>query len=156
MFPEIENYLNLTFRAISDPAIKNKLTSLTSASVNDFSLIDVHSYQQTNQVEVLGTALLKKKTGVQGDNQFTLKPERELEEIKPLILPVESGNKYAALLYVNGTWGTDNKAPYKDPIGNVPQRILPYDGSTYPYLTISDFLEDTIVLLKNQSVTTVF
>lgn len=150
LFPEIENYLNLTFRAISDPTIKNKLTSLTSASVNDFSPIDVHSYQQTNQVEVLGTALLKKKTGVQGDNQFTIKPERELEGIKPLVLPVESGNKYAALLYVNGAWGVDNKAPYKDTNSNVPQRVLPYDGSTYPYLTISDFLEDSIVKVPHK------
>lgn len=150
LFPEIENYLNLTFRAISDPAIKNELTGLTSASVNDFSPIDVHSYQQTNQVEVLGTALLKKKKGVQGDNQFTLRSERELEGTKPLVLPVESGNKYAALLYVNGAWGTDNKAPYKDPVSNVPQRTLPYEGSTYPYLTISDFLEDTIVKVPHK------
>ena len=128
LFPEIENYLNLTFRAISDPGIKNKLTSITSASVSDFSPIDVHSYQQTNQVEVLGTALLKKKTGVQGDNQFTLKPERESEGTRPLVLPVESGNKYATLLYVNGAWGADNKAPYKDSNGNITQRVLPYEG----------------------------
>ena len=145
LFPEIENYLNLTFRAINDHAVKNKLTSLTSASLNDFSLIDVHSYQQTNQVEVLGTALLKKKTGVQGDNQFTLRSERELKGKKPLVLPVESGNKYATLLYVNGAWGTENKAPYKSIENNLDKRTLPYDGSVYPFLTISDFLEDEIV-----------
>lgn len=150
LFPEIENYLNLTFRAISDPGIKNKLTSITSASVSDFSPIDVHSYQQTNQVEVLGAALLKKKTGVQGDNQFTLKPERESEGTRPLVLPVESGNKYATLLYVNGAWGADNKAPYMDSKSNVLQRILPYDGATYPYLTISDFLEDSIVKVPHK------
>ena len=150
LFPEIENYLNLTFRAISDPTIKNKLTSTTSASLNDFSPIDVHSYQQTNQVEVLGTALLKKKTGVQGDNQFTLRPERELEGTKPLVLPIESGNKYATLLYVNGVWGSENKAPYKDSNSNIPQRVLPYDGAIYPYLTISDFLEDTIVKVPHK------
>lgn len=99
---------------------------------------------------MLGTSLLKKKTGVQGDNQFTLKPERELKGIKPLVLPVESGNKYATLLYVNGSWGADNKAPYKDPDNNVAQRVLPYDGSIYPYLTISDFLEDTIVKVPHK------
>lgn len=145
LFPEIENYLNLTFRAISDPAIKNKLTSITPASLNDFSPIDVHSYQQTNQVEVLGTALLKKKTGVQGDNQFTLRPERELEGTKPLVLPVETGNKYADLQYTNGTWGKTNKAPYKPSIADIYRRTLPYEGSTFPYLTISDFLEESIV-----------
>lgn len=150
LFPEIENYLNLSFRAINDATIKNTLTSLTSASINDFSPIDVYSYQQTNQVEVLGTALLKKKKGVQGDNQFTIRTERELDDTKPLVLPVESGNKYATLLYVNGAWGTDNRAPYKDSNSNIPQRVLPYDGSVYPYLTVSDFLEDTIVKVPHK------
>ena len=145
LFPEIETYLNLSFRAISDPAIKSKLTNLTSASVNDFSPIDVYSNQQTNQVEVLGIALLKQKTEIKGDNQFTLKPEREFKGIKPLVLPVESGNKYASLLYVNGTWGADNKAPYKSSENSIDKRTLPYDGSIYPFLTISDFLEDDIV-----------
>ena len=145
LFPEIETYLNLSFRAISDPAIKSKLTNLTSASINDFSPIDVYSNQQTNQVEVLGIALLKQKTEIKGDNQFTLKPEREFKGIKPLVLPVESGNKYASLLYVNGTWGADNKAPYKSSENSIDKRTLPYDGSIYPFLTISDFLEDEIV-----------
>lgn len=145
LFPEVESYLNLTFRAISDHAIKSQLANITSASINDFSTIDVNSNQQTNQVEVLGNTLLKKKTGVSGDSQFTIKPEHEVNGIKPLILPVDSGNKYADLQYVNGKWGTDNKAPYIAPINDVDRRYLPFDGSVYPYLTISDFLEDTIV-----------
>ena len=150
LFPEIDTYLNLTFRAINDTVVKNMLTSLSSASVNDFSTIDVSSNQQTNQVEVLGTALFKKKTGVQGDNQFTIKAARKVDGIKPLILPVESGNKYASLQYVSGTWGADNKAPYKDDTKSIANRILPYDGSTYPYLTISDFLEDSIVKVPHK------
>ena len=150
LFPEIESYLNLTFRAISDTAIKNMLTNLSSASINDFATIDVSAYQQTNQVEVLGTTLLKKKSGVQGDNQFTIKAERETEGTKPLVLPVESGNKYATLQYVNGAWGNDNKAPYKDVTNDLSLRVLPFDGSIYPYLTISDFLEDTIIKVPHK------
>ena len=65
--------------------------------------------------------------------------------IKPLVLPVESGNKYSNLQYANGTWGNTNKAPYKPIIADIERRTLPYDGSVYAYLTISDFLEDTIV-----------
>ena len=145
LFPEIESYLNLTFRAINDAEIKSRLSNITSASINDFSAIDVNSNQQTNQVEVLGNILLKKKNGVRGDNQFTIKPEREIIGVRPLVLPVESGNKYADLQYVNGKWGVDNKAPYKDSNPEIDRRNLPFDGSIHPYLTISDFLEDTIV-----------
>lgn len=145
LFPEIESYLNLTFRAITDQLIKNKLNSITSASAKDFSYIDVQTYQQTNQVEVLGTTLFKKKGGVNADNEFAIKAERSVSAPVPLVLPVESGNKYSDLQYTNGIWGTDNKAPYKDDQTDLTKRNLPFDGSVYAYLTISDFLEDSIV-----------
>ena len=145
LFPEIESYLNLTFKAISDQQIKNKLNSTTSASAKDFDLIDVQTHQQSNQVEVLGTVLFKKKDRPEIENEFTIRPERIIIGAKPLVLPVESGNKYSNLQYVNGAWGNTNKAPYKPIIADVERRTLPYDGSIYSYLTISDFLEDTIV-----------
>ena len=145
LFPEIENYLNLTFKAITDQLVKNKLNEITPASAKDFSLIDVQSYQQSNQVEVLGTVLFKKKATGNIENEFTIRPERRVEGVKPLVLPVEAGNKYAGLQYANGTWGNTNKAPYKPNVADIEHRTLPYEGSTFAYLTISDFLEDTIV-----------
>ncbi len=145
LFPEIENYLNLTFKAITDQLVKNKLNEITPASAKDFSLIDVQSHQQSNQVEVLGTVLFKKKATGNIENEFTIHPERTIAGVKPLVLPVEAGNKYAGLQYANGTWGNTNKAPYKPNVADIERRTLPYEGSTFAYLTISDFLEDTIV-----------
>ena len=145
LFPEIENYLNLTFKAITDQLVKNKLNEITPASAKDFSLIDVQSHQQSNQVEVLGTVLFKKKATGDIENEFTIHPERTITGVKPLVLPVEAGNKYAGLQYANGTWGNTNKAPYKPNVADIEHRTLPYEGSTFAYLTISDFLEDTIV-----------
>ena len=145
LFPEIENYLNLTFKAITDQLVKNKLNEITPASAKDFSLIDVQSHQQSNQVEVLGTVLFKKKATGNIENEFTIHPERTVAGVKPLVLPVEAGNKYAGLQYANGTWGNTNKAPYKPNVADIERRTLPYEGSTFAYLTISDFLEDTIV-----------
>lgn len=149
LFPEIENYLNLTFRAISDQLVKNKLNDITSASAKDFSYIDVQSHHQSNQVEVLGNVLFKKKPTRDIENEFTIRPERIVTGIKPLVLPVESGNKYASLKYANGTWGNTNKAPYKSKISEVERRTLPYDGSIFAYLTVGDFLEDTIVMVPH-------
>ncbi len=145
LFPEIESYLNLTFKAIKDQSVKNKLMEITSASAKDFSLIDVQSHQQSNQVEVLGTVLFKKKAASEIINEFTIRPERLVSGTKPLVLPVEAGNKYASLQYANGAWGNTNKAPYKPKVGEIDRRILPYEGSMFAYLTISDFLEDSIV-----------
>lgn len=145
LFPEIETYLNLTFKAITNQQIKSQLNAITSASVSDFATIDVMSQNQSNQVEVLGYPILKKKSGVIEENEFTIKSERVISGIKPLVLPVESGNKYSELAYTNGMWGKENKAPYKSNENNLDHRILPFDGTIYPYLTISDFLEDIIV-----------
>lgn len=146
LFPEIEDYLTLTYRAITDPAVKAMLNSVSQASVNDFSSIDVQNNQQTNQVEVLGHNLLKKKAGEVGTSQFTIKPTATVEDAQlPLVLPVEAGNKYATLAYVNGQWGKTNKAPYKDNQADPALRTLPFDGAQFPYLTVCDFLEDTII-----------
>ena len=150
LFPEIESYLNITYRAITDPLLKKKLTEVTTASISDFANIDVNSYQQTNQVEVLGVNLLKKKNGALQENEFTIRAERTFVGTKPLVLPVDAGNKYARLLYVNGNWGSENRAPYKAPENDIDKRVLPYDGSVHPYLTISDFLEDTIVKVPHK------
>lgn len=144
LFPEIENYLNLTFKAITDQSIKSNLNMITPDTAKDFSLIDIRSNQQRNQVEVLGTPLFKKKVSGKIESDFTLQPERAADGVKPLVLPVEAGNKYASLQYANGTWGNTNKAPYKSKDA-IDRRILPHDGSTFAYLTISDFLEDFIV-----------
>lgn len=149
LFPEIENYLSLTFRAITDPFVKNKLNEITSATAKDFSLIDVQSPQQSNQVEVLGTILFKKKPNGEFENEFTIRPERAVLGTKPLVLPVEAGNKYANLQYANGTWGNTNKAPYKAKVADIERRTLPYEGSTFAYLTIGDFLEDSIVKIPH-------
>lgn len=145
LFPELETYLNLSFKATTDQNIKNKLNAITPASAKDFSFIDVQSYQQSNQVEVLGTILFKKKVHNEIESEFSIHPERTIVGVNPLVLPVESGNKYAGLQYSNGTWGNTNKAPYKSNVTDINRRTLPYDGSIFAYLTISDFLEDSIV-----------
>ncbi len=65
LFPELEMYLNLTFKAITDTKQKNELNNLTAASVDLFSTIDVVSQQQNNSVEVLGHVLYKNQISQQ-------------------------------------------------------------------------------------------
>ncbi len=149
LFPEIDDYLNLSFRALNDMGKKSQLSAITAKNLSDFSAIEVKSNEQMNQVEVLGINLLKRKGGNSDTaSEFTIKPiSGEYEEL-PLVLPVESGNKYAGLDYVNGSWGKENKAPYKDG-KDVSDRTLPFDGTRHAYLTISDFLEDYIVKIPH-------
>ena len=150
LFPEIDGYLSLTFRAINDSVTCGKLNEVNAASLNDFSVISVKSDSQGNQAEVLGFQLLKKKQGGDLKNcEFLIKSELVKPSDAPLVLPVESGNKYADLAYVNGVFGKENKASYKADREDYESRTLPFDGSQYPYLTISDFLEDEMLVVPH-------
>lgn len=147
LFPEINTYLEYTYRELTDSDFKRALSNLGEANTSDFETINVRSLQQSNNVEVLGFNLLKKKqTVVSSVSEFTIKPSvKNIEDNLPLVLPVESGNNYSDMLYTTGKWGTTNAAPYKDKEDNYTKRVLPFDGSRSPYLTISDFLEDTLI-----------
>ena len=144
LFPEIENYLSLTFKAITDLDFKNQLNGITALAIGNFSPIDAQAEQQINQVEVLGNLLLKRSGKITGESEFAINVDNDIDGIKPLVLPVVSGNKYAGLQYVNGAWAPNYNAPYKE-IAELNSRKLPYDGTTFPFLTISDFLEDDII-----------
>lgn len=149
LFPEVDEYLNLTYRALGDANKRNQLTAITAQSLTDYSVIDVRNNNHSDQVEVLGINLLKKKIGMTNSvSEFTIKSVTQGNSNLPLVLPVESGNKYANLNYINGVWGKTNKAPYMEN-DDLSSRVLPFDGMQYPYLTISDFLEDCVIRIPH-------
>ena len=145
LFPEVDEYLDLTYKAINNQAIKTTLNGVSANTLASFANINTKTAQQNNVVEVLGTPLLKKKNNPNVNCDFSIKPENSVSGKLPLVLPVESGNKYTGLVYVNGKWAATYKADYFDAQQDISKRALPNDGSVYPYLTISDFLEDTII-----------
>lgn len=59
----------------------------------------------------------------------------------PLALPVDPIT--ARIMYVLDYWDSTYRAPISDP-RPLNERTLPVDGTKYPYVTINDFLEDTI------------
>lgn len=145
LFPEVNDYLTKTYQAIKDNSKKEELRNITPTALDLLSTISVVDQQQNDTVEVLGNPLYKKSTHIVTSScDFTIETTKETT-IKPLVLPVESGNKYSALQYTTDKWGTSNAAPYFDEETDLTKRKLPFDGSINPYLTISDFLEDTII-----------
>ena len=145
LFPEINDYLDYTYRKISDVEKKQQLNNVDIESVNIFSTIKVSENQRTNDVEVLGYSLYKKINKVTSlVSDFMINASIEQTSHLPLVLPVESGNKYEGLKYTTALWGKSNVAPYFDD-NEINKRFLPCDGTNAPYLTISDFLEEYIV-----------
>ena len=144
LFPEVDTYLNATYKAIPDQAKKNQLNNITSVALEDFDSIDVADINQSDLVEVLGYNLYKKSSRpVNAQSDFVIKSTISSEE--PLVLPIEAGNRYSDLQYTTGKWGKTNKAPFQDTELDLAKRVLPFEGSLHPYLTISDFLEETII-----------
>lgn len=150
LFPELETYLNLTFKATKDVEKKKELNDISITDVDNFSEIDVKVTQQADIVEVLGHSLYRKKNkGTSVKSDFIIDSKKNISNL-PLVLPIVSGSRYSQLKYTIAQWGTTNKAPYYDDETNLDKRVLPNDASVRPYLTISDFLEDTIVRVPHK------
>lgn len=145
LFPEVEAYLNATYKAIEDQNKKNELNSVSAIALEDFDSIEVKDIQQNDLVEVLGYTLYKKAhRPVSTSSDFVIKTSKQSENL-PLVLPIEAGNRYSQLQYTTGKWGNTNRANYKETEPELSRRQLPFEGSIHPYLTISDFLEDSII-----------
>lgn len=145
LFPEFDTYLSETYKQIPDQNKKNELNNITPNDLADFDQISVKDVHQNDLVEVLGYTLYKKANRpLASSSDFIILTRKEVEPL-PLVLPVDAGNRYADLQYTTAKWGNTNKAPFMDNETDLSRRILPFEGSKHPYLTISDFLEDSIV-----------
>lgn len=145
LFPEFDSYLSETYKQIPDQGKKNELNNVTANVLADLDQISVKDVQQNDLVEVLGYTLYKKANQpVTSASDFIIHTQKAIETL-PLVLPIDAGNRYRDLQYTTAKWGNTNKAPFKDSEPVLSRRMLPFEGTIYPYLTISDFLEDSIV-----------
>ena len=139
-FDSFNQYLESTYNRLSDDA-KRVLDKVDENSISNYDVINVSSAE--NRVEVLGYPLHLRPTQDVIQSDFEI-DSQIYQDKKPLVLPIGSGQTYKPLIYTQGEWGEYNKAPVFDP-DQWKERTLPIVGGVYPYLTISDFLEDTIV-----------
>lgn len=148
-FPELSAYLNQTYERLGQNE-RFILGNLTAADLSTFGNITIPG--TAHIVNVLGTPILYDISLPPVDQSaFRIRPDKSQPQgaIDPLVLPVEQGSRYASLKYVTDKWGNSNRAPYKDE-NELNLRTLPNEGSQVPYLTISDFLEDYIIVSRRR------
>jgi hypothetical protein len=77
-------------------------------------------------------------------SDFVIKATKQINGLVPLVLP--QGTFAKQWKYTSDNWDKTTKVPeqIKDSIDN---RTLPDQGDKYPFLTVSDFLSDTIIKL---------
>ncbi len=143
-FPEFNNYLMQCFSKLN-PKQQDVIKDLTVSSLRDFQDVTVGG-SAGNIVYILNNLPMKGKVqdtqSIVDRSGFLIDSNAKIGVVKPLVLPVEKYTR--STFYATGEWDINTKVPYYDPI-SIKDRILPDDGTQYPYLTISDFLTDTII-----------
>ena len=144
LFPEVNSYLEKCFNNFP-ASLKQAIQGLTSTSYQEnYDDISVNPIAQ-NYVTILGQRLKGKKMVDKVDSDFEMRISPALQrpgEKIPLALPVETFTE--KLKYVIALWDHNTVVPFFDPRA-IASRTLPDDNSPYPYVTVSDFLEDTII-----------
>ncbi len=143
---EFTDYLDLTSKALEDIWKQEDFLNLPDFSSEDecpngFQKITTVG-NQVNDVEVIGFPLYQKASKEVSDSDFIINSVK-VPDCKCLVLPVDSGNIYEDWQYTTARWGKNNAPAFDE--RPFESRTLPYDGSKQPYLTVSDFLESTIL-----------
>ncbi|MEE0804599.1 MAG: hypothetical protein U0L77_04125 [Prevotellamassilia sp.] len=140
LFPEVNSYMDLVYKQGLTPDQKDKVDAITINSINEYPELLINP----NKVEINGVCYRQCPDNAIVKSGFEIKSDIATDEKKPLVLPIESGSVYSDIFYVSDNWESTSKAPYYD---NRPldERRLPKANDTYPYLTISDFLEDALI-----------
>lgn len=137
-FPEVDDYLNKTYGHLNH-ALQMSINAMDENTLtSEYTPLEL---QPGVPVEILGIQL-----GVKGVEDLGLKSDfaiasQKVTANKPLVLP---SDKFARpWMYTTAPWQQDIEVPLYP--GDISGRILPSEGSCYPYLTMTDFLEDALI-----------
>lgn len=142
-FPELNDYLDANYRCLNDEQ-RQRINAITATTLGQYSPIDFGQNNE-NIVNILGWPLHKRLDIINWRSDFEINSQMiDNQQIIPLVLPVEKGNLYNNMRYTTDMWDGEYRAPYYDP-QPLADRRLPIVQDKFPYLTVSDFLQDYIV-----------
>lgn len=140
VFNEVDRYMDAVFEECT-PSQKQELAAIDQNYYNAQYTPTAVVPDSQNYVRIHDFVLGHRSQGrVNSGFEMIISKDKNIDHV-PLALPVDPISD--KVMYVLDYWHDNYKAPVRDskPLA---QRTLPYDGSKYPYVTISDFLEDTI------------
>lgn len=144
LFKDVYDYVIKCFSLLTDENFKNQLRSNVDQSsfINDYLPIGGQVHYFVGQIPILEQRGQTQK--IQTGSDFRLLTTKVGGSI-PLALP-NKPYAHQGMRYTTGFWDSHNKAPYTD---NTPinKRILPFDGTQYPYLVADDLFQPYLVKL---------
>lgn len=150
-FREVNNYMRDTYPHLSH-ALQNRINALTSTSLSaDYEPLTIG---MGIPVELFNVQLGTNKPINWGErSDFAINGTKPVVEKHPLVLPCDPF--HFNWQYTSAPWQNTTQVPVY-PNSDINNRTLPVDGSKYPYLTMTDFLEDTIIQCECQICTNDF
>lgn len=144
LFKEVYDYVIKCFSLLTDDNFKNQLRSNVNQSsfINDYLPIGGQSHYFIGQIPILEQRGQAQK--IQAGSDFRLLTTKISGNI-PLALPSQPYARQG-MRYTTGFWDSHNKAPYVDSLP-IDQRILPFDGTQYPYLVADDLFQPYLIKL---------
>lgn len=160
-FPEVSSYLDAVYYLL-DNSLKDEINMIQNNCYNIVngkqSFID-SNYEALNvsvnttieqQVEINGFPIHYKTVNIKGNTDFEIQATKNIKlEKTPLVLPINTNSIYDNLEYYGCKFGRTFRIPYYDK-NDLSLRQLPGININYPYLTISDFLDDKIIKLPSE------
>jgi hypothetical protein len=142
-FRYVNDYLDMTYRRLGQNEA-NIVNNLVAANYYvDFD--DLYVSQPGDDVDINGSLLRKKKpdnSKIENTSQFVIMPTKAYSGTKPIVLPAVKADY--GMIFTTDKWDR-NYEPVFEERASLKDRILPQTMEQYPFLTISDFLEPTII-----------
>ena len=146
-YPDVAQYITdtVTYCASQDPDFGRELKTITPDTT-----LDIEPVVLSNGLSVTltgGFPVMHKRivTGrIQESSQFVIKATKQVNGDLPLVLPLDLSCK--GLIYTSTKWDGSlaSMVPDNNPLP-LNQRQLPGLNVPYPYLTMGDFLETTLI-----------
>lgn len=137
-FKEVNDYLDRTFGQLNNN-LQHRIHAMTADTLYaEYLPLDL---RPGVPVEILGVQLgMKSPVDIGEISDFAINSPK-VNVNKPLVLPID---KFARpWTYTTDRWQQDIDVPLHP--GDMAGRRLPSDGTLYPYLTMTDFLENTLI-----------
>ena len=146
-FPELYSYLQVVRNKIENP-LKSIISNLTADNIEIFSPCPVLD-NNMDPCEVLGTRLGVQANDanlIENESDFVIVPALTISGLKPLVLPNDKFTHRWTYTTNGVLWNSNNQIPTKNEFSNS-NSVLPVQGDHYPWLSIGNFLEETIIEL---------
>lgn len=145
LFPEVEKYMVENIKKL-DQQKRDIINAITKSDYQKkYASIGVgegisHTVSVLEDIEL--RQRVQNTSNIADISGFVIQSSNSINGVFPLVLPVDT--YVHKTIYTQDIWNKNTKVPYYDNRA-LKDRTLPSDEAKYPYLTISDFLTNSIV-----------